>query len=54
MQQTSEVEESAKVFLEELLSDVCGSLDKQTSEYMESGNECDAKGKSLNSENAKY
>ena len=45
--QTSEAEESAKVFLEELLSDVCTSIDKQKSEYTESAKECDAEGKSL-------
>ena len=46
VKQSSEAEESAKVFLEELLSDVCGSIDKQKSEYMESANKCDAEGKS--------
>lgn len=47
VKQSSEAEESAKVFLEELLSDVCGSIDKQKSEYTESANKCDAEGKSL-------
>ena len=47
VKQSSEAEESVKVFLEELLSDVCGSIDKQKSEYMESANKCDAEGKSL-------
>ena len=47
MKQSSEAEESAQVFLEELLSDVCGSIDKQKSEYTESANKCDAEGKSL-------
>lgn len=54
VQQTLTVEESAKVFLEELLSDVCGSIDKQTSEYMERAKECDDEGKSLKFESAKY
>ena len=48
MKQTSEAEESAKLFLEELLSDVCGSIDKRKSEYLESANKCDAEGKSVN------
>ena len=47
VKQTSEAEESAKMFLEELLRDVCGSIDEQKSEYMESANKCDAEGKSL-------
>ncbi|XP_078360826.1 uncharacterized protein LOC144645206 [Oculina patagonica] len=41
-EQTSEVKESAKVFLEELLSDVCGSIDRQKSEQEETVKECDA------------
>lgn len=47
VKQTSEAEESAKLFLEELLRDVCGSIDEQKSEYMESANKCDAEGISL-------
>lgn len=47
VKQTSEAEESAKLFLEELLRDVCGSIDEQKSECMESANKCDGEGKSL-------
>lgn len=54
VKQTSEVEESAKEFLEELLSDVCGSIDRQQSEYKETAKECDAEGKSLKFQDAKY
>ncbi|KAJ7388573.1 hypothetical protein OS493_036940 [Desmophyllum pertusum] len=41
VKQTSEAEESAKMFLEELLSDVCGSIDNQQSELEETVKECD-------------
>ena len=47
MKQTSEAEASAKVFLEEVLSDVCRSIDKQMSEDIQSAKECDVEGKSL-------
>ena len=44
VEKTSEVEESAKVFLEELLSDVCGTVEKQKSEQEETAEECDVEG----------
>lgn len=47
VKQTSEAEASAKVFLEELLSDVCRSIDKQMSEDMQSAKESNVEGKSL-------
>lgn len=47
VKQTSEAEASAKVFLEELLSDVCRSIDKQMSEDIQSAKESDVEGKSL-------
>ena len=47
VKQTSEAEESAKMFLEELLSDVCGSIDNQQSELEETVKECDTEGKYL-------
>jgi len=47
VKQTSEAEVSAKVFLEELLSDVCRSIDKQMSENIQSAKESDVEGKSL-------
>jgi len=52
--QTSDVEESAKVFLEELLIDVCGSIDKHTSVDMKHAKEYDTEGKSLKFECALY
>lgn len=44
---TSEVEESAKVFLKELLSDVCGAIDRRKSEQEETAKESDTEGNSL-------
>ena len=52
VKQTSEVEASAKVFLEELISDVCDSIDKKTTECMERA--CDVEGKSLKCLSAIY
>ena len=43
--QTSEVEESAKIFLEELVTDVCKSIEEQKEQYKEMTKDSDIEGK---------